>query len=414
MPAKPKSSNISVTPTIEKIVLVAITGMSPAVLTETVWALAEKEKIIPDLIVVLTTVDGHRKLVEQLFGSDDIWKKLRADILGPGHAKDMRLNFSTSPSCLRIMERMVPGGGREPINDMNRLADNEAVGDEIVAELWRWTKPGYRVLASLSGGFKTMSAMMYAGMTLLGRPGDRILHVLVNEPYAGNTAPPFFWPGQPMQELSAKRAFPELGVANGQRILANDAVLNLGDIQFPPLSQLTGWREHTQSPSFAALVERCRSNSALSGETPIVKSLILNVPKRTLSVNGSEPWQPGAIGFQIIYFLARACQSEVKYTSADRAATAYLACLQKEIMKLPHDFGLLKPHSEALSKGLKATGKNGKPDAHRYSSALSDLRTTLEELGEKGSAWAQALAEALPFNKRHSLTLTKEQVTIEK
>ena len=47
----------------KRVVLVAGMGTSPAVLTETVWALAhQKPAIIPDEIVVLVTKSGKEKL----------------------------------------------------------------------------------------------------------------------------------------------------------------------------------------------------------------------------------------------------------------------------------------------------------------------------------------------------------------
>ena len=46
-----------------RIILIAGMGTSPAVLTETVWALAHQKKpIVPDEIVVLTTKSGKDAL----------------------------------------------------------------------------------------------------------------------------------------------------------------------------------------------------------------------------------------------------------------------------------------------------------------------------------------------------------------
>jgi len=42
-------------------ILLAVTGMSPAVLTETIWALAnEAEPVLPDRVVVVTTAARAR------------------------------------------------------------------------------------------------------------------------------------------------------------------------------------------------------------------------------------------------------------------------------------------------------------------------------------------------------------------
>ena len=49
-------------------VLLALLGMSPAVLTETVWALAhENPPILPDRIGVITTRPGRDKIKKILF-----------------------------------------------------------------------------------------------------------------------------------------------------------------------------------------------------------------------------------------------------------------------------------------------------------------------------------------------------------
>ena len=43
------------------VTLLAVTGMSPAILTETIWALAHLEGIIPARIIAVTTTVGRNK-----------------------------------------------------------------------------------------------------------------------------------------------------------------------------------------------------------------------------------------------------------------------------------------------------------------------------------------------------------------
>src|SRR5437867_6362232 len=62
----PASSAID-TPRSETILL-AVTGMSPAVLTETVWALAQEEPPrIPNRVLVITTAAGRQCIEKELF-----------------------------------------------------------------------------------------------------------------------------------------------------------------------------------------------------------------------------------------------------------------------------------------------------------------------------------------------------------
>ncbi len=162
-----------------KTVLIATTGMSPAVLTETVWALAHEETpVIPDEITVITTISGKTKLEEQLFGGTAIWEDLREKILAQKATSDSRLCFDFSDI---IVVRKKQGGHKIPLDNLSDASDHEAFADTIMDELWKHTsKPDTRVIASLAGGFKTMSALMLSTMQLLANPGDRITHVLVS------------------------------------------------------------------------------------------------------------------------------------------------------------------------------------------------------------------------------------------
>src|SRR5437899_1141025 len=74
-----------------KTVLLAVSGMSPAILTETVWALANppagQEPVIPNEIVVLTTSRGAADLDSALltpkpeWGGRGVWDCLREHLL---------------------------------------------------------------------------------------------------------------------------------------------------------------------------------------------------------------------------------------------------------------------------------------------------------------------------------------------
>jgi CRISPR-associated protein (TIGR02584 family) len=60
----PSTQNMTETETI----LFALVGLSPAVLTETLWAwVHENPDDIPDRVVVVTTTEGRRILEQQLF-----------------------------------------------------------------------------------------------------------------------------------------------------------------------------------------------------------------------------------------------------------------------------------------------------------------------------------------------------------
>ena len=63
-------------------ILVAGMGTSPAVLTETVWALAHQEQsVVPDEIVVITTKSGKDALRTAIMsGASSVWERLKGTI----------------------------------------------------------------------------------------------------------------------------------------------------------------------------------------------------------------------------------------------------------------------------------------------------------------------------------------------
>ncbi len=229
-------------------VLVAIVGLSPAVLTETIWALARQPKpVVPDRIVVLTTEAGRVAITNQLFGRDELWLSLRARILGRRHAADPRLDFDCTPDRIHVFHRRV-GSRRVPIFEIADGADHAAIADAMVDVLWSYTsQPDTRVIASLAGGYKTMSALMLSVMQLLANPGDRVTHVLISGGFEA-AKPGFYFPEQPSQDL--------IGPAGRLRAMDAGNSIKLIDVPVIPLRR---WFEdvlNTRPPAYDVLVNQ--------------------------------------------------------------------------------------------------------------------------------------------------------------
>jgi CRISPR-associated protein (TIGR02584 family) len=109
-------------------ILLAVTGMSPAVLTETVWALAhETPAVIPNEIIVLTTSVGEKAIQEQLFGPDQVWQNLRNALLKPKSApsrRDNRLVFGPNPSHVKVFHQVAENGQPTPLSTIDSLEQN--------------------------------------------------------------------------------------------------------------------------------------------------------------------------------------------------------------------------------------------------------------------------------------------------
>ncbi len=265
-------------PSSTRTILIAVTGMSPAVLTETVWALAfpldkDTAPIIPDRVIALTTTAGRDAIVQQLFGSDRIWERLREAVLGAGYKTDPRLCFGVTGDCVKVFTRRSIGKPVE-LKDISTKDENTAVADFITNELWSHVaKPDTRIVASISGGFKTMSALLFAGMSLLGRKDDLITHVLVNQPFDDpHLTPRFYFPKQAQQALKDR---------NGKVWDARDAQLRLGFVPFVPLNDLL--EKFKRPRSYSDLVARCRGNLNRRLRQPV--NLRLSVSRREVTVN---------------------------------------------------------------------------------------------------------------------------------
>src|SRR3984893_869586 len=240
-----------------EIVLLAVTGMSPAILTETVWALAqENPPVLPARIVVLTSTVGKSQIERELFTPqphfDDQcgWDCLREKLRERGQDMKGRLRFDPA-SDLHILTRWDESSHRNLLlSDIRTADDNEAVADRIL-EFVRSivASPDTRLIASIAGGRKTMGTLLYACMTLVGREDDRLTHVLVNEPFDdARLSPRFYFPEQP----SAKLTTPD-----NKTVLAAEAHIDLADVPFVPLRNLFAKELGRMPGRFSALVAQC-------------------------------------------------------------------------------------------------------------------------------------------------------------
>ncbi len=221
-------------------ILLAVSGMSPAILTETVWALAHPSDsahpvTIPDDIIVITTLKGEADLNRDLFTPIDgrtVWGELRRAILGPRASSDPRLNFKE----VRVISTADPAIGRSiPLDDIRTPQQNEAAAEFILDEIRGiTTNDDTRLICSLAGGRKTMGSLLAAALSLLGRTGDRLTHVLVSEPFENpRLTPKFFFP-------TTKPQFHRIPLPDGteETVSSDSVVLQLADVPFVPLRYL--------------------------------------------------------------------------------------------------------------------------------------------------------------------------------
>jgi len=285
--------------------LVAVTGLSPAVLTETLWALAhEVEPVIPERIVVLTTQTGRERLLPW-FAPDGAWARFRAD-LAAATGLDLRdkLRFGPSAQAIRVIPD--PQYARD-LADIVTPEDNRATAEFFLEVLRSFTEGSdTRLVASIAGGRKTMGVLLHSVMTLVGRVQDRILHVLVSDPW--DRIPGFLYPG-----CQGEFKHPETGVP----LQSAEARPILAEVPFIPLRYLFE-RDLSRTPhNYIALMNRLRSLAA--GFAP---ELRLSFDPRLcyVEVNGRPVnLSPGEYGLWLAYATLRREREGALETSADIA-----------------------------------------------------------------------------------------------
>jgi len=241
-------------------VLICATGLTPQVVTETVYALAvtQDEPFVPTEVHVVSTAVGCNSVRLNLLAKDtDHFASLRRDYhLAPIHFDE---------SCLHV----ICDKNGAPIEDIRSPADNIAAADALtglIAELTRDDDAAVHV--SIAGGRKTM--VFYGGyaLSLYARPQDRLSHVLVSKEFESLHS--FFYPSPKPRTIYDKghRAFD-----------ASTAVVTLAEIPFVHMREDLPEDLLSRRTSFSeavAAADRMRS----------VESLEIRLATREIVCNG--------------------------------------------------------------------------------------------------------------------------------
>jgi len=358
-----------------KTILIAVSGMSPAIITETLWALSgESPAVVPDDVVIITTTKGERDIQGMLltaredWGGKKVWEQMRADIFKRTGlpARSKRLQLKVEVIDLPDEET----GVRRRADDLRTRADNDEAADFIVRVVDDCATDDTHVIASIAGGRKTMGALLYAAMSLRAKETDRVTHVLVSEPFEFCKA--FFYPQQPVQSLTATPfGQPPLAVQ------AKDAKVEMADIQFVPLrNKFTELMEPRRT--FAGLVDcYSRAERTQSAPPPVVS---LNVRTEILTVNGREIALSGREIAVAAFLLHRARRGLTHIPTQPLAATL----INKEFLDPWRARHIALPHVARIAETLDAGDFARTFDALRKKLAAKGLNDVIPHLCPKG------------------------------
>jgi CRISPR-associated protein (TIGR02584 family) len=165
-------------------ILLAVTGMSPQIVTETLYALCKTEQpaFVPTEIHILSTQEGIKRARLTLQEADT------------GHFHRMCAEHGLSgikfdESCLHVIH----DAAGEPLSDIQTPEQNALAADQIAAFVRGFTADVDSALhVSIAGGRKSMGFFMGYAMSLFGRVQDRLSHVLVSSDF--ENMPDFYFP----------------------------------------------------------------------------------------------------------------------------------------------------------------------------------------------------------------------------
>lgn len=206
-------------------ILFLVTGMTPQIITETIWALACDNSLAetwtPDEVHVLSTQDGLNQIRKRLF-EDGVFAQFKQD-----YPQLANVQFDPITNLHVIADE----NGKALI-DLKTPEDNEKSADIICQKIKEFTDmPDTSVQVSIAGGRKTMG--FYAGyaLSLYGRAQDSLSHVLVEEKF--ERAVNFFYP-TPNEHLVSDRDEKVVGNAQEAQVwLANIPFVRMRDAILP-------------------------------------------------------------------------------------------------------------------------------------------------------------------------------------
>lgn len=215
-------------------VLIALCGLTPQVVTETLWALHHRTPAIhPAEIWILTTQEGA--------------KACRATLLGKNGALARFVGEyrpTPPPRCSVSHVIILKGSDGKPLDDVRSEQDNQAVSDQLAEFICQQAdRSDVRLHCSVAGGRKTMGVLLAGALQLFGQSEDRLYHVLVSPEFESLDG--FFFPPKTPTWVTTK---------NGQRLQTTKARIELAELPYVRLRGLMGQTPSITASSFGELV----------------------------------------------------------------------------------------------------------------------------------------------------------------
>ena len=365
-------------------ILVAVSGTSPQIITETLYGLymEQPESWLPDEINLITTSSGKEYANLQLLEGEAHFQRFIEDF-----------NITRPITFSEQNIHVITDSAGRPLKDLRTGEENEAAADYITGKIRQWTADENTELhVSLAGGRKTMGYYIGYAIALFGRPQDRLSHVLVSPEY--EALPGFFYP-TPQTRVLYRQA--------GNRQLPLDAAMaqvNLADIPFVRLRHLLADDALVNRYSFSELV-------ALVNRATAPAQIEINIGAKALIVNGMRcKLSPGNLAFYS-WFAARA-QAGLAGLSMPVEGERIASYRDEYVAELHR----LKGFSVGTERTEFDTLESGM-DKKFFEQAISKIRRAIKQACGENLAERVCIARTGPRGQSlYKLILSPEQITI--
>jgi CRISPR-associated protein (TIGR02584 family) len=359
-------------------VLAIASGMTPQVVTETLYALAVQAvpPFVPTEIRVITTLEGAARA--------------RAALLHPQTGQfhafcseyGLQGKVHFDERCIEVL-----AGPAGPLQDIRTPAENVLAADGITAFVRSLcADPQAAVHVSIAGGRKSMGYYLGYALSLFGRPQDRLSHVLVSAPF--ETHRDFYYPPK----------MPRLLVdGNGNTVSTAEAQVQLADIPFVRLREGMPASLVAGDASFSATVA-----AATRQLSPV--ALRFGVGPNTLVAAGQRVTLPPLL-YAWYALLARA----VIRGWGERGFMRYADVQPVELLSLYGDnVGRMSAEFMQLEQQLQREG--GVPEAFFREKNAKVRRALKAALGLEATPYLPVSIGARP-RTRHGLQLPASRIT---
>lgn len=328
-------------------ILLVVTGLTPQVVTETLYALAitQHQKFVPTEIHVITTAEGAQRARLSL---------LDAQV---GHFHALCHEYALPPILFPISHiHIIPDIQGQPLADIRTPEDNLCAADFISHLVREFCSDDHAALhISIAGGRKSMGFFVGYALSLFGRIQDALSHVLVNDPFESLTD--FFYPPKQGRVLHDR---------NQRPVHTDDARIMLADIPFVrlrggvPATLLSG------NASFAETVSEVQSGLSFT-------SLSLNLQKHAICCGGKWIELPPSL-FSFYLWLAKRSLIGMP----DNGAICWRDADHLEFLKVYAEVvGDMSGHFDAAKKSLEHGFENGEFIEQKVSKINAILRKNM-------------------------------------